>query len=481
MTSQAATDIAAALAQPTGSLTDGTVTMTFPAIAASLAEIAETLDHTLAPGDCVAFACDNSVASAIVLLALIVSGRSFVLLPGTAGAKSITAPVPETFSRFTLRAGRRGQVPGAVELRTADIALTLAARDLWQANLPPGPASYFLPTSGSTGPAKLVRHAHDRFLSGCRSCAERLGLSAADRIAVPVPLAHMYGLRAAFAPGLIAGAAVDLQANANALRYLAREADFDPTVAFLTPSFSETLLALRKAPRPYRLTVMAGDSLPADLFDRHQARHGCVVNLYGSTELGAIAVGDPDDPPDLRRSRIGRLLPDAALCAAPPDAPDADVLWLRHDGGFLGYVDQHGQALRSADGFLSSGDCYCSGDLGSVADGYLSISGRADDRVKRDGIFVTCAEVTAALRQVQGMQEVAVFAGDMTPRGRALVAFCAAEPGQWDPPMLRRAAKDVLPPHAIPDHVFLLPDLPRLASGKIDRQNLRRRYASRET
>jgi acyl-CoA synthetase (AMP-forming)/AMP-acid ligase II len=80
---------------------------------------------------------------------------------------------------------------------------------------------------------------------------------------------------------------------------------------------------------------------------------------------------------------------------------------------------------------------------------------------------------------LEGIEQVVVFAGDMTRRGRALVAFCVpAAKDRWDAPALRKAALDVLPPHAVPDHFVLLPEIPRLPTGKADRERLRRLYAA---
>jgi acyl-coenzyme A synthetase/AMP-(fatty) acid ligase len=486
MRSRSADSIAAALARPTGVIADGQSSLAFPAIPAAIEELSEAFDRAgIAPEDCVCFGCDNSVASAVVLLALLHTDRNFVLRPrqDRGGPTATDAPAPEAFCRLSISAGRRFQTQDAVNLRTADISITITRNDRWRANLPPGPPSYFLPTSGTTGPAKLVRHRHDLFLPGCANCVERLQLTSADRIAIPVPLFHMYGLRAAFGPGLIAGAAMDLQANSNALRFIARERDFAPNVAFLTPSFAETLLAVRKAPRPYRLTVMAGDGFAPDRFAAYEARHGCVVNLYGSTELGAVAAGRPDDPMDVRRDRIGPFLAGVSLCPDPPlptEDTDPGLLWFHHPAGFQCYVDPQGRDLRDADGGLPSGDCFCSGDIGAVAGGYLTVTGRTDDRLKRDGVFVACAEVAEALRRIDGLDQVMVLAGDMTRRGRALVAFCVPRVmDRWEPATLRKAALAVLPPRAVPDSVFLLQDLPRTATGKIDRQDLRRLYAAR--
>lgn len=471
-----------------GIIADPMMRGTFAEFAAAIVEIADILDRSeIAAEDCLALECDNSVPSAIALLALLVSGRTFLLLPrpeATAdGHKG--AAVSESFCRFRLRAGRREEVQGGIDIASANISICITRDCGWRTRLPAGPARLFLRTSGTTGSAKLVRHRHDRLLRAARNAHRRLGLSPADRIAVPVPLAHMYGLGAAFIPAVLTSASVDLQPNSNVLRYLARERQFDPTVAFLTPTFGDAVERIRKRRREYRLTVMAGDRLTTELFDRYERMHGRLVNLYGSTELGVIAAGDPEDPAERRRNLIGRLLPGVSLWGGPDEpsaAGDPAVpypLWFDHDFGFECYVDLDGREVREPDGSLTSGARFRSGDFGRLVGGYLDVVGRDDDRVNRDGLLLACGEVAAALRAIDGIEQVAVLAGGASRRGRALIAFCVPAAGsRWAPGSLRKACFGILPARAVPDQILILAEMPHLANGKIDRAELRRRHAT---
>ncbi|MFM6200408.1 MAG: AMP-binding protein, partial [Dolichospermum sp.] len=126
-----------------------------------------------------------------------------------------------------------------------------------------------------------------------------------DRIAIPVPLYHLYGLGAAFLPSVAVGATIDLQKSANLLRYLEREKDFNPNVAFMTPSFCETLIKGRKSARDYKLTVIAGDRIKEDTFTKYERNFGRLLTLYGSTEMGVIAAASPKDQSDVRCQTVG--------------------------------------------------------------------------------------------------------------------------------------------------------------------------------
>jgi acyl-CoA synthetase (AMP-forming)/AMP-acid ligase II len=69
----------------------------------------------------------------------------------------------------------------------------------------------YLQTSESTGNPKMATHLHTKLMGNAFNCVERLGLTSEDRIAIPVPIFHMYGLAAAFLPGVVVGASIDLQ------------------------------------------------------------------------------------------------------------------------------------------------------------------------------------------------------------------------------------------------------------------------------
>ena len=191
-------------------------------------------DHNVGVTDCVAFTCGNDLASAIVLLALLVGDWNFILLPPTAppGGQNVESDVPGTFCAITY---------------TWVSATPLPARS-WPAWL--GWRSPIRKTHAgkqicrpdrrvSLCRRQGVRDARTRaaparpVVAGSRKLRPKVGLMPADRIALPVPIAHMFGLGAAFVPAILAGASIDIQPNANVLRFFARERQFGPTVVFM--------------------------------------------------------------------------------------------------------------------------------------------------------------------------------------------------------------------------------------------------------
>lgn len=415
-----------------------------------------------------AFTCEQSLAAAALLLYLLHRGRSMVLLPPLGGRYQAPADgsfVP-AFCRLRLTAGPE---PGE-----ASVAENPSFRRPPAAVGGGGPR-VFLRTSGSTQTPKIAVHPHDRLAANAAQCVARWRLRPEDRIAIPPPIFHMYGLGAALLPGVLAGGDLDLQPGANVLRYLEREEAFEPNVAFLTPGLVASFLQVRRNPRPYRFAVTAGDRVEPEVVERFEERFGPLLNLYGSTEMGALAAPSPETPPEARRTGSGlpmdgaqvRLLP---LSASLPEAsaPGAGRLQCRYEHGFAGYVDPEGRRQEGEpDGWLDTGD------LASILpDGRLEILGRFGHSVNRDGLLVLFADVERALQSVDGVERAVVVAGEPGPRGRRLVAFCVPADRTATADEIRRRARRSMPAHVVPEEIRLRRNLPTLDNGKIDRRAL---------
>jgi acyl-CoA synthetase (AMP-forming)/AMP-acid ligase II len=419
---------------------------------------AELAAAGLGAEDRVELACENDVASAAALLFFLTEGWSVLVAPQVRGT-------PPLARHTAARARAVSTVEGGVALEIyRNPAYAPDRREVGVA----------LSTSGSTGKPKLSLFRHAALFANARACVSRLGLRGDDRVAVPVPIFHMYGLGAALVPAVLAGASVDLQSRSNAMRFIARERAFDPTVAFLTPTYAHGLLAVRHEGRPYRATVLAGDRVSAAAFERYEDRHGPVCALYGSTELGAVAASGPLDPRELRVESAGKALDGVELALRSREG--SAELWVRHAARFDGYLDDGGSLVAPAleDGWLPTRD-----HAELLPDGRVRLLGRADDAVKRDGVLVRLPDIEAALAELPFVERVAVVKGGLTPRGAGLAACIVAREGAAiDAAAARRAAQGVLPGHAVPDRFILLAELPMLGTGKIDRSALRTAHAN---
>jgi acyl-coenzyme A synthetase/AMP-(fatty) acid ligase len=451
----------------------------YPQIPALIAAIQEYLAQCgIQAGDCLTLELMNSVPCALTMLACMDAGYSIMAMPIEGhGARAVGSQFPTArFARWivTLKDGLRA---GPRDLRTPSTYVEVRTNSEYDTNAhrPNHDPRLYLRTSGSLGATKLVARLQSRFFANVCDARERLRLGPSHRVVLPIPIFHAFGLGPAFLGSLLGGASIDLQDRSNLLHYLERERQFKPNVAFVTPSFCEILVRGRRAPRRYEFMVTGGDRISRATFFRSEELHGPLINAYGSTEMGFIFSGDIDMPAELRFCTVGRPLPGVRIrIVERPDSSDPAVgsLQIRYPHGFEGYVDLDGQALRPDAAYDQ--DWYCSGDLAKQGlDGTLEVLGRSDLSVNRNGLLLAFADLESVLRDVAGIEEAGVAAGPDSIRGRKIVAFCALRSGtERSEAQLRADLSSRVPPFAVPDRIRVVPQLPRLPNGKIDRRQL---------
>jgi acyl-CoA synthetase (AMP-forming)/AMP-acid ligase II len=461
-------------------LTDGTLTSSYQEIPHIFENIRRYLrERGVCKTNCLAYECENSLSSALFLLYLLEEEYSFLLLPKpvymTQDGKQ---PIPR-FCRYRVQTDTLMGDGSAVDLKYPEQFLRLVEHDGWignrhQANH--ASPKLYLRTSGSTGKPKIAVHSHAKIMANARNCVNRLGIRSEDRIAIPVPIYHMYGLGAAFLPGVAVKASIDLQKGANLLRYFQREKEFMPNVTFLTPAFCDTLIRVSKSSMVYKLTVAAGDHLTEDTFTRYDPRFGCLVKLYGSTEMGAIAAASPREPSEVRSQTVGKPMPGVQMSVEERTGEllevieDVGELRCHHEYGFEGYVDDNGKSVvqDNQDGWFRTKD------YGRIwADGHLEVLGRCDHSVNRDGLLVFCSDVEKAIQSINGIESVVVVPKGESQRGKGIVAYCvvAQATGSTESD-IRSACFERLPKRAVPDQIWIVKSLPILPNGKVDRQKL---------
>jgi benzoate-CoA ligase len=253
-----------------------------------------------------------------------------------------------------------------------------------------------------------------------------------------------------------------------------------PTVFFSVPtSFAALLREAETAPpdlSSLRLCVSAGEPLPAPLYERWVRRTGveCLDGL-GATEVGYIYISNR--PGAVRPGSSGQLLPgyrakivDEAGREAPPDA--VGDLWMSGESLAAGYWNKH-EKTRAA----FHGEWFRTGDRYRVdADGYYVYQGRADDLLRVGGNWVSPLEVEACLLEHPAVAECAVVGGLdadglLKPRAYVVVHRGTGADGLED--ALRAHARTRLPPFKVPRWVTVVDELPKTATGKVQRFRLR--------
>ncbi|MDP1796419.1 MAG: fatty acid--CoA ligase family protein [Planctomycetaceae bacterium] len=458
-------------------LTDGRHTLTYAGLPQEFARLDQLWHeaHHAHSGGATILVGRNDLGSAVAGLYLLVKQRPCYFWRPTIEITGNTLPwtdLPEFCSTAVLSHEPAPDAGTSSSVHDYELALRPFSRQ--PANMVLQPYTY-LGTSGTTARPKLAAYTPERMLGNAENCMRRFQLTVEDRVLLPLPIAHMYGLGAAFLPAVLAGASIYLLPQTNLLTYLQAERCFDPTVVFLTPALANQLIAVRKQKRPYRLSVMGADRMNPETFARYEDQHGCTVCVYGSTELGAVAASHPDDTYERRQHSSGRLMDQVRIVSVPRSTEPNDQATLAFDHPFAmaGYANAHGEPELPADVFRDG--AYLTRDVGGLDElGDLRIYGRADDAVKRNGYLVAFSDVERALEQLPEIDRAVVISGEATSHGVGLVAFCVQNDATpIDETSIRKQLQTIIPSHAVPDRLVFLDQLPLTTTGKPDRQALR--------
>ncbi|MFG2461811.1 SDR family NAD(P)-dependent oxidoreductase [Streptomyces sp. NPDC048523] len=338
--------------------------------------------------------------------------------------------------------------------------------------------AWLLYTSGTSGtPRAAIASQRSALWSPVACYVPRLGLSADDRLLWPLPLAHTYAHSLCVLGTTVAGGSARITAEREPAALVRLIEEFAPTVLGGVPLTYQQLLdaGLGEVPS-LRVCVTAGAPSGPELRERVEERLGApLLDGYGSTETcGKIAMESPAGPRVPGSS--GAVLPGMEVRLVDPGTGTQVVgaegeIWVRGPGVMLGYLDGAGVA---ADGW------YRTGDLGRLGEhGYLTVTGRANDRIVRGGENVDPVEVEQVLRALPGVLDAAVVARPHPLLGEVPVAFVVPGERALDTGALLRACAEVLSAHKVPEDVLFTPAIPRTAAGKPRRAVLREGLAAR--
>jgi benzoate-CoA ligase family protein len=341
---------------------------------------------------------------------------------------------------------------------------------------------FWLYTSGSTGRLKAAVHAHaDLVYTAEYYGAGVLGVREDDVVFSAAKLFFAYGLGNAMSFPLRVGATAVLMAERPApAAVIRRFAEHRPTIFYGVPTLYASLLAEPDLPTggALRICVSAGEALPADLGERWRARTGVdVIDGIGSTEMLHIFISNR--PEEVRYGTTGRVVPgyevklldEAGNAVKPGEIGD---LWVSGPSSAMYYWNRRELSQRTFQGrWTKTGDHYV-----MTEEGYFVYQGRSDDMLKVGGIYVSPFEVEAALTAHPAVLEAAVVADqdehDLV-KPRAFVVL--RDRGTGSPALaeeLKAHVKARLAPYKYPRWIEFVDDLPKTATGKIQRFKLRR-------
>jgi len=345
----------------------------------------------------------------------------------------------------------------------------------------PDDAKFILYTSGTTGQPKGVIYSHNQGRRPIWASMEAWGLKPGTRLLMPSPLTHVTG----FAYGIEAPFHFGIRTVLMEKWDAARAADLieDEKIDFMvgaTPFLQELVEEAEKRGTPLgslKIFACGGAAVPPDLIRRaNRVLVNCrTFRVFGSSECPMVTQGCLDDA-ELAATTDGRVYDwDVKVVDAEgtPLASGAEgEILARGPSLFRGYTDQ----AANRDAF--DGDGYFrTGDLGIVtADGLLTITGRKKDIIIRGGENLSAKEIEDALHEHPAIREAAVVAMPHPRLGEGVCAFIIAA-GSVAPGQKALAAwlKDKgLAPQKWPERIEYVAELPKTASGKVQKHILRK-------
>ena len=373
----------------------------------------------------------------------------------------------------------------------ADAKGHLAFKDLLakgSAQLAPAPttcddACFWLYSSGSTGTPKGTVHVQSTLVVTAELYARPiLGIRESDVVFSAAKLFFAYGLGNALAFPLAVGATTVLMAERpTPAAVFRRLTERKPHIFYGVPTLYAALLADANFPKRealgLRICASAGEALPANLGQRWKERTGVdILDGIGSTEMGHIFLSNR--PGEVRYGTTGRLVPgyevrvldDAGQPVQPGEVGD---LYIAGPTSAAYYWNQREKSRSTFQGvWTRSGDKYS-----FDADGFYTYAGRSDDMLKVSGIYVSPVEVEAALISHEAVLEAAVVGHEDENRLVKPKAYVVLKPGQAASEALKAAlqqhVKDKLAPYKYPRWIEFIGELPKTATGKIQRFKLR--------
>jgi benzoate-CoA ligase family protein len=382
--------------------------------------------------------------------------------------------------RHVLRAEGGG---GALEALMAAAPAVLAAHPA-----KPTDDCFWLYSSGSTGRPKGAVHRHrDMVVTSQRYGVETLGMGESDIFFSAAKLFFAYGLGNAMTfPLWVGGTAILLAPRPTPELTFDVIRKFRPTLYFGVPTLYAAQLAALDAAKPdlssLRFCLSAGEALPADIFRRWKAKTGLLIlDGWGSTELLHIAIANT--PADQQPGKSGRPVPgyEARIVderGQPVKRGESGTLHMRGDSTARLYWNQPERSASTMldGGWLNTGDTYYQDERG-----YYVYAGRSDDMLKVGGIWTSPIEIEGKLIEHPKVLEAAIVGradadGLIKPEAWIVLkekgAGDAAAAGALEAE-LREHCKKGLAPYKYPRWFKFVTELPKTATGKIQRFKLR--------
>ena len=376
-------------------------------------------------------------------------------------------------AQLTLGQDGSGTLMDAVRAAVPDFATVPCSRDDLAA---------MLYTSGTTGRAKGAMLSHWNLATNSRTLVDAWRFTSADVLLHALPIFHTHGLFVATHVALISGASMLFLPRFDATQVI----DLLPraTAMMGVPTFYTRLLDhgdfTAHVTRHMRVFISGSAPLLAETHRAFQERTGhAIIERYGMTET-TMNSSNPYDG-DRRAGTVGFPLPGIEMRVADPEsgAPlpqgEIGVIEVRGPNVFQGYwqMPEKTAAEFRPDGF------FITGDLGKIDEqGYFHIVGRGKDLIISGGFNVYPKEIETEIDGMDGVIESAVIGLPHADFGEGVAAVVVTRPDvQLSEANVQAHLAERLAKFKQPKRVFFVSDLPRNTMGKVQKNELRARYA----
>ncbi|WP_454738511.1 AMP-binding protein [Cupriavidus necator] len=340
-------------------------------------------------------------------------------------------------------------------------------------------------TSGTTGAPKGATLTHRNIVNNARFIAMAMRFSEQDKLCIPVPFYHCFGMVLAVLACVSSGAAMVFPGQA-----------FEPEATMQAVS-EERCTALHGVPTMFiaqldhpnfsrydfsslRTGIMAGSPCPIETMKRvvSQMHMSEVTIAYGMTETSPVSFqSSTTDPLDKRTTTVGRIQPHLEVRIV--DATGATVpvgqtgeLCTRGYSVMLGYWDDDARTAEAIrDGWMHTGD------LATIdAEGYCNIVGRVKDMLIRGGENIYPREIEEFLFRHPKVQAVQVFGVPDQKYGEEVCAWIVLKPGaSATEDEIRDFCRDQIAHYKIPRYIRFVDEMPMTITGKVQKFVMRER------
>jgi benzoate-CoA ligase len=341
-------------------------------------------------------------------------------------------------------------------------------------------ACFWLYSSGSTGTPKGTVHLHSHLIQTAELYGRAvLGIQESDVVYSAAKFFFAYGLGNALTfPMSVGATTVLLPSRPTPTDVFGILKKHQPTLFYGVPTLYAALLADPARPSgselKLRVCTSAGEALPAEIGRKWTAEYGCeILDGIGSTEMLHIFLSNR--PGHVRYGTTGQAVPGYELRVVADDGRecgDGELGELQISGPSAALMYWNNRAKTKA---TFAGEWTRSGDKYTRdADGYYTYGGRTDDMLKVGGIYVSPFEVEGSLMTHAAVLEAAVIGVADTDELVKPKAFVVLKPGQAASAAdLQMHVKNQLAPYKYPRWIEFVPELPKTATGKIQRFKLR--------